>query len=87
MQLSLQHWPSRYKQKQCQEILSGDTNPEMQTLSFQISNTHTKAFKHLGSHTENKIMALNLGRGVSVCKSTELHRVRYVSSCTVRVKI
>lgn len=59
----------------------------MQTLSFQISNTHTKAFKHLGSHTENKIMTLNLGRGVIVCKSTELLRVRYVPSCIVRVKI
>lgn len=45
----------------------------MQTLSFQISNTRTKAFKLLGSHTENKIMALNLGIGLSVCKSTELH--------------
>lgn len=45
----------------------------MQTLSFQISNTHTKAFKLLGSHTENKIMALNFGIGVSNCKSTELN--------------
>lgn len=71
-QLLLQHWQSQYKQRKCQEILSSDADIEMQTLSFQIPNTRMKAFKHLGTHTENKIMPLNLGIGVSVCKSTEL---------------
>jgi len=59
----------------------------MQTLIFQTSNTHIKAFKHSGSPTENKFISLKLGIEVSVCPSTELYEVRYAQSCVVRDKI
>lgn len=48
----------------------------MQTLIFQILNTHIKTFKHLSSCTENKFMGLTLGIELSVRMSTELYEVR-----------